>query len=353
MKTKFDLKKIGQLLSTTSFMFLLVMPASTNYKLKDYGFGSGGTANSSGGGYSLEAISGEQSGQKENSTSYGIGGGLIFTGQANVPVAPTFTNPSNYYNRLQVVINTSGNPTDTKYVIAISTDNFVTITNYIQSADGTIGATQDYQTYATWGGASGIPVVGLQAGTTYYVKAKAMQGNFTETGYGPTASAATVNPTLSFGITTDLQSSPPFEVSFGDMIPATVNSSSPHQVNVTLDTNAANGGNVYVAGANGGLHSTIASYTINSVTTANLGVLSEGFGAQGLVGGTLTLVAPYDTTSGDAVGIVDPTVRTIFSAAGPITGGTGSFLLKAKPASTAPAASDYSETLTVVASGSF
>jgi hypothetical protein len=340
-------------ISTASFIFLLVMPYSANYKLKDYGFGNGGASNSSAGGYSLEAITGDVGGAKESYGAYGIGPGLTFTNQANVPSAPTFTNPSNYYNKLQIIINTSGNPTDTKYAIAISTDNFVT-TNYVKS-DDTVGATlvlADYQTYAAWGGASGVYIIGLTAGTTYTVKVKAMQGRFTETGYGPTASAATVNPTLSFSITTDTQSSPPFSIGFGSMNPGTINSSSPHQINVSLSTNGVNGGRVYVYSANAGLYSTIASHKISSVSN-DLSGISEGFGAQGISGGTLTLVSPYDQTGTNTVGIVDQTVRSIFNTTGPIASGTGSFLFKAKPLSTAPAASDYAETLTVVASGSF
>jgi len=335
--------------------FFLVMPFSSSYKLKDFGFGSGGTANSTGGGFALDAITGEQSGTKTTPLGgISLQSGLIFTGQANVPLAPTFTNPSSYYNKLNLIVNPSGNPTDTKFAIAISTDNFATITNYVKS-DHTVGATltlADYQDYTTWGGASGITVIGLAPGTTYQVKVKAMQGKFTETGYGPTASVATVNPTLSFGVKTDNQAGPSFSIDFGTMNTGSVNTS-PHHIDVTLDTNGVNGGRVYVYGANGGLYSTHANYKITSATDPNLAGSPEGFGAQGMTGATLSLTSPYDTTSGDYVGIVDPTVREIFHTAGPITGGTGSFLLKSKPATTAPAAGDYAELLTVVAAGSF
>jgi len=353
-KIQTKLKFLKTILPHATFVFLLVMPASTNYKLKDYGFGNGGASNATSPNYAMDVIAGEQSAGKLTGAAYDAGTGLAFTNQANVPSAPTFSNPSNYYNKLQIILNTSGNPTDTKYAIAISTDNFTT-TNYVKS-DNTVGSTltlTDYQTYATWGGGSGFYVIGLAPGTTYKVKVKAMQGKFTETGYGPIATAATVNPSLSFAISTNLTSTPPFVVDFSGMNPGAVKSSSPNQINVSLDTNALNGGNVYVSGSTGGLHSTIAGYTINSVTSANLAGLSEGYGAQGISGGTLTLVTPYDTTTGDAVGIVNSTVRNIFTTAGPISGGTGSFLLKAKPATIAPAASDYTETLTVIASGSF
>jgi hypothetical protein len=103
---------------------------------------------------------------------------------------------------------------------------------------------------------------------------------------------------------------------------------------------------------NAGLQSAHASHLISAVSD-NLTSLSEGFGAQestatnGLSPATL-----YDTT-GNSVGIVDTTIREIFTASAPTTNGRGSFLLKAKSSSVTPAASDYTETLTVIASASF
>jgi len=216
------------------------MPASTNYKLKDFGFGTGGTGNSSSSNYLLNAITGEQSGAKMSGTNYNLGPGLEFTNQANVPAAPVFTNPGNYYNKLQIVLNTSDNPTDTEYAIAISTDNFVTETNYVQN-DNTVGSTlgiEDYQTYVEWGGASGFFVVGLSSNTTYYVKVKAMQGKFTETNYGPVATAATVSPTLTFDIdvsATDTETDPPFSINFGDLVAGSV-TDSPQKIWIDLST---------------------------------------------------------------------------------------------------------------------
>jgi hypothetical protein len=324
------------------------MPASTNYKLKDFGFGSGGVGNATSGSYAMDAISGEQSGGLETSAGYKMGSGLIFTNQTNVPLAPAFSNPSNYYNKLQIILNTSGNSTDTKYAIAISTDNFVT-TNYVKS-DTTVGTTlvlADYQTYATWGGSGGFYVIGLTANTTYKVKVKAMQGKFTETGYGPISSAATVNPTLSFNISTNL-------INFGNLTAGSVVDSS----NIVVDfaTNGASGGKVYFIGKNGGLLSSAKSHAIVSATT-NLANPIEGFGAQGTnvtqsSGGPLAVVAPYNVATTN-VGIVDSAVREIFSSAGPIAGGQGTFILKAKSVALTPAANDYKDLVTVIASGNF
>jgi hypothetical protein len=336
------------------------MPASTSYQLKDYSFGSGGTSNATSTDYAAETLSGEQSEGMLTSAAYGIGTGLQYTNQANVPPAPTFTNPANYYNKLQIVLAIGSNPSDTLFAIAISTDNFATDTRYVQS-DATVGASlglEDYQTYAAWGSATGTTIIGLASGTTYTVKVKAWQGKFTETGYGPTAAVATSNPQLSFDIDIGTLSTDDNSITTLDLgsLPAGSVVASTNKVWIDLDTNGVNGGKVYVSAANGGLYSLTAGHTISSAS-GNLSVLSTGFGAQGSSvaqgsGGPLAMVSPYDGTS-DTVGVTDTTIREIFSTSAPITAGRGSFVLKAKSANTTPAALDYVETLTIIASGSF
>lgn len=114
----------------------------------------------------------------------------MFVQQANVPPAPAFSNPGNYYNKLRLVIAIGNNPSDATFSVAISSDDRVT-TNYVQSdhAIGTALGNEDRQTYVLWGGGSGFDVIGLASNTTYRVKVKAMQGKFTEAGYGPEATA--------------------------------------------------------------------------------------------------------------------------------------------------------------------
>lgn len=338
---------------------LFAMPASTNYQLKDFGYGGGGAANSTSTNYAIEGIAGEQNAARLDGTTYDLGPGLQFANQANVPPAPTFTNPSNYYNKLALTLAAGGNPTDTLFAIAISTDDFVT-TNYVQS-DNTVGATlglEDYQTYSAWGGGSGFTVIGLAASTTYKVKVKAWQGKYTETGYGPEASAATVGARLTFDIdvsASDTDTDPPYATNIGDLVAGAV-TSSPEKIWVDFDTNGESGGRVYIVASNAGLQSSRASYTISSVT-GNLTSLSEGFGAQGSTatesaGGPFAVATAYDLTSNN-VAIADTTIREIFTSGAPVTSARGSFLLKAKSSAVTPAASDYTETLTVLASASF
>ncbi len=65
--------------------------------------------------------------------------------QANVPPAPTFTNPASNYDRLKVVVNPGNNASDAVFAIAISSDDFVT-TQYVQSnaTTGSILGSEDW-----------------------------------------------------------------------------------------------------------------------------------------------------------------------------------------------------------------
>lgn len=338
---------------------LASLPASSNYQLNNYGFGAGGASNTSSPNYSANALSGEASGQNSTSTNYVGKSGNNETQQANVPPAPTFTNPSNYYNKLKFVVNNGGNPSDAKFAIAISSDNFAT-TNYVQN-DDTVGPTlgaEDYQTYASWGSSSGQTITGLQPSTTYKIKIKATTGIYTETQYGPTASAATVAPSITFDIdvsATDQSTNPPYQVNMGNLLPGSI-TVAPVGIYISLDTNANSGGIVYVSSAKGGLFSAYANYTIAS-NTVDLGTAQEGFG--GIVkttnqtgGGPLTADSPF-LGSGNNVGRFTTLYQKILHSTGPITGGRGQISLRAKSKTSTPAAADYTDTLTLIASAAF
>jgi hypothetical protein len=332
-------------------------PSSTNFTLKSYDFGSGGTSSSTSTNYSLNGISGEQSASGQTSSSYSTVSGINATIDANEPPAPSVTNPSNYYDRLQIVLNTANNPSDTRYLIAISSNGFTT-TQYVQSSNsiGTSQALINYQTYTAWGGASGFYVTGLAASTTYQVKVKALEGNFSGSPYGPIASAATVAQQVSFGLTTS-PTSAPLTVSFPSLTPGSVISGNASAV-VSLTSNADNGGTVYIKSANGGLTSVFASTTISSAT-ANLTAATSGYGAQvnsssttQTAGGPFTIVSPFNGT-GNSVGGLATTLQPILVTGGPITSGTSTIALLAKVSNITPSASDYSDSLTLVAAMNF
>jgi hypothetical protein len=337
----------------------LVLPASTKYKLEGFTFGNAGGGNMDSSKYSVEGNVGEVSGNQLVGNSFDLGAGLMFVQQANAPKAASFTNTGNNSDKLHLIIDSQGNPSDVIYAIAISPDNFTT--NYFVKSDHTIGGTlasADYQTYDLWGGSSGIDIIGLLSSTAYSVKIKAMQGKFSETGYGPVATAATVAPALTFEIDvapTDMQTSPPYLINLGDLNPGSLVTSNDH-IWVSLATNTANGGSVFVYGQNGGLYSVTMGYTISTIS-GDLGSLSSGFGVQG-VGATQTSGGPFTidvgyTGSGEVVGMTDTLVRQIFLTTKSIVGGRGSFVVKAKSDNSTPAASDYTETLTVIAAANY
>ncbi len=352
------MKPLPKAFIATALSLGLFATSSTNYRLDSYGIGSGGSSGSSSNNYRLDGISGETS-TPGNSTTYQENSGTNATMQANVPAAPTVTNPSNYYNKLHIVVNDGSNASDATFAIAISTDSFAT-TQYIQN-DTTVGSTlgtEDYQTYSSWGSASGFDVIGLTPNTTYSVKVKAEHGDFTESAYSPVASAATVGTTLSFDIdisSSDTETSSPYATSFGNLLPGTV-TDSPERIWIDFDTNGATGGSVFVAASNAGLSSAITSYTITSAT-GDLASLSEGFGARSISasqssGGPLTAQAPYNGSS-DNVGILNTSIRQVYNATGPIVAGRGSLVLKAKSQAVTPAASDYTSAITLIAAASF
>jgi hypothetical protein len=131
---------------------------------------------------------------------------------------------------------------------------------------------------------------------------------------------------------------------------------SPTNIGVDFATNADSGGSVYIYSANGGLTSASAGYTITSAT-ADLSSASSGFGAQVIsstqsTGGPLSSISPYNGTS-NSVGILATTANIILSSSHPLTGGTAAIQLQVKPSSTTPEATDYSETLMVIAAAIF
>ncbi|GAC1500865.1 MAG: hypothetical protein NVS1B10_04750 [Candidatus Saccharimonadales bacterium] len=315
--------------------------------MQNYNLGSGGTNSGSSTTYKLNGSAGEVTGQKTTSQTYLNLPSSIQAQQANVPLAPTLGNGGGtFYNKLSFIINMSGSPTDYTYSIAASTDNFVT-TNYVQ-ADGTLGVNQVYQTYTNWGGAAGSVITGLSQSTTYQVKVAAKQGLFTNSAFGPAASQSTVGPQVSFTLS-------PTTLNLGNLSAGAVISSASN-LSLTFATNAASGGNIYIAGGNAGLKSGELNNLI-AAYTGDLTVPSEGFGVQGLTasatsGGPLTISSPFNG-SGNTIGSALVSFRPIFASTAALSGGSATASIKAKASTTTPAASDYQEVLTFVASASF
>ncbi len=342
---------------TQGFLASLIMfassPTSTNYVLPSYDIGSGGTDVSTSTNYSLNGVAGSVGGDQHSSTSYSLKDGLNPTQDANVPPAPTLSNPASYYDRLQLVLNTGGNPTDARYLVAISSDGFAT-TNYVQG-DNSIGSTYTgatFRTYASYGAGSGFLILGLSPSTTYTVKVKAIRGNFTESAFGPvTGAVATAGQTISFGLSTTLTPTPPYAADFSNLTAGAVSSANA-DINLSLSTNAQNGGAIYIESANGSLFSASQSFSISSSST-DLALAANGYGAQVTStsqssGGPVTAQAPYNGTL-DNVGQLSSVLSQLITTANPVSGAAATIRLKAKVDAITPATSDFSDTITIIA----
>jgi hypothetical protein len=321
--------------------------SSSNYQLQNYSIGPGATNSSSSTTYKLQGTVGEQANGSTAGSTKTANNGSVQTEQLNVPGAPTLSNGSGtYYNQLGCIINTSNDPSDTTYAIEVATNSSFTSPSYVQASD-TLGASPVYQSYSSWGGGSGFLIIGLSSSTTYYVKVAAKEGLFTNTEYGPYASLATVNPTITFSVS-------PNSASLGSFLPNTIVTSS--NLSFSYATNAASGGNVYVIGKNNGFLSSSQSYLIPAYS-GNLASTSQGFGIQAsnpnqTSGGPLTTVSPFNGT-GNTVGAESNTLQPILTTSAPIVGGTANADVQAKASSTAPAVNDYQEVFTFIAAASF
>lgn len=338
-----------------------VPPSSGNYKLMDYGFGSGGVATSSSSNYSLFGTLGQVDQGSPSSANYFIGAGLEYTIQSSVSAAPTFVNPSNWYNKLRLTINPGGqNPTDYTYAIRIASEsgNF----KYVQN-DNTVGESlgnEDWQSYTLWGSSSGFTIIGLDPDTTYTAQVSSRQGQFfTQFMWSPAATATTDVSSLSFDIdiaSSDSETAAPYTLNIGSLSPGSV-ITAPEKAWVDFSTNANSGGFLSISGTNTGLQSPTASHTITS-TTADLTAQPSGYGARSSSvsqssGGPMQALSPYNGVSNN-VGILTTTKNYIYdSNSSPVVGGRVSFELKAKASTTTPSANDYADVLTILATGSF
>ncbi|HUS26093.1 MAG TPA: hypothetical protein VMY99_01975 [Nevskiaceae bacterium] len=137
--------------------------------------------------------------------------------------------------------------------------------------------------------------------------------------------------------------------------------SSPTPRTATVNTNAKNGWMVWAKDANTGLTSATASATIASTTPGSNSTLSAGTAGYNTgitssqVGGsgTITVTAPFVGTSTGQGGGLDTSLRTLATSNG--TADTAVLTIKNNVAisATTAAASDYTDTITVIGAGLF
>lgn len=363
---------------------------SNNYKIVDPQVdSSGGISESSS--YSLISSSDPISDARLTSGSYQIGAAFPNSIQANVPLVrcietttlggdtdcTDFPNSNGAqgecgnpgcYDRAKIEIDHQNNPIDTLYLISIIDDS--TATEYFLQSDHTISQTYDIDDYMTLCQLQGIDgrvgsscqdsgdgewdedlqrnnIFNLSSNTSYTVKARALNGDFTESPYSPTKTTVTTVPSISFDI--DIAGSGGSATETGGVHLIELGTLSAGSVTTATDriwldmgTNIIPGFNVYVEDLNDGLlgaSSTIPSESedlasdsgnggfglkIDSITEANLGPLLSA--------------AAYETAGGEEVGAVSTTPALIFSTdtvstnVGPLDSGRASLFVKATAA---------------------
>jgi len=125
----------------------------------------------------------------------------------------------------------------------------------------------------------------------------------------------------------------------------------PYLVQATISTNAHNGFLAWVKGATVGLHSTTAGADISAVSGGPIDLSSNtGWGLYG----TGASISTAFVGGASSVGQVDNAEFYQFANATGYQSGTNFYIgARAKPTTSTPAATDYTQTVTVVASGSF
>jgi len=229
-------------ISLTTTFVVHAGPSSSNFQLRDFSFGGGGTEESNSENFGAFGILGEFSQGSLNSENFGVGGGLPSTLMPDLPGEPSLTNPGSFSDRLLLILATSANPSDTTYAASITEEsdfNWDSI-RYVQD-DGTLSPVlglEDFRTYDDWGGLLGTLVLDLERDTTYKIRIKARSGNFTETGWGAETTGTTAIPYLSFGVDADT-------IQFEDLSSSNNHTDSSKYTVLTTSTNAYNGYIIY------------------------------------------------------------------------------------------------------------
>jgi len=290
------------------------------------------------------------------------------------------------HDRAKVEINAQNNPDDVKYAIQIATNStFTTGVQYISGSNRFPKATltlSDFlykcewegQIYSTYCVSAVVTyqkynILGLTPGTLYYLRVAALKGStsaaeFTQSDWSASATATTLNTTLSFDIdiapNTSTSTAPPYVLSTINIIPEVTVTSIDYIV-FKATTNALNGIVVQVSVPNANLVNTPTSSTIPSAN-GDLDSMSYGFGLRndsstnsqtnsGHLGNITIPSTPIDFTDSGAtnrVGGPSTTLSTIVSSnLLPIYNGVAAFEMKVRTDYSKPAG-EYNQTLLVI-----
>lgn len=294
------------------------------------------------------------------------------------------------YNRAKLEIDDQSNPIDTLYLVKI-TDISNSNTYYLQS-DHTISATYDINDFLDQCTIEGkdddstscddagdqnwdtdlqrYNIFGLTDNTQYEISVSALHGDFNGTPFSPVSTATTEATSLTFDIdisNIDEETSAPYDVALGDLIPGTVTTAI-NQIWVNLGTNASNGANVYIRDTNSKLYSSSTQEEIPSESEdLSLDLNSNGgYGVKIVTSetnqsalGPLQEASGYSTISVHEVGALTASNSLIFftdttgSNSGPIAGGRGSIYIKALSINIDSASQDFTDNIIFIAVSNF
>lgn len=364
---------------------------SEKYKIKDLSIGSAGGEDLSGssGKRIMLSIGDNANDDRFQGTSYDLGVGTLFNWMATAPSIKCFAagagddtsscddpdvkpdgmvevcGDGGCYDRAHFELYNENNPSDTLYSIQITTDpawatwNYVDASTFLIEGAGTHDI-NDYITESSWE-APNFNILGLEPGTTYYIRATALHGDFTESGPGPSANATTAYPQITFDIDIadtsgqNAETSAPYSVFLGTLEynKVTVGSS---LIWMDLGTNMTEGAKIFVRDEYSGLYSSEKNYLLSS-SNANLDT-TPGYGLQKYFTGQ-TYLGPIVAESqfsqpGNTVGGINnqPYSKPIFNTStNPIYRGRCSLYIKARPSETTPPADDYEDNIIFTVAG--
>lgn len=225
------------------------------------------------------------------------------------------------------------------------------------STDLTVGTLYCFN----WANTAAVAVkAGATANNIGSVTTRATGPSVIDTGSYATASiaddqivvTASIDQTFSFALSANSDS-------LGTLTTGAV-ASSPTPRTATVNTNAKNGWYVWARDSNTGLTSAAASKTIASTTPGSNSTLSsgtEGYNTgvtSSQVGGlgTITVAAPFVGGAAQGGGL-DTNLRTLASSDGTANTAVLTLTNNAAISATTPAATDYTDTITVVGAGLF
>jgi len=366
---------------------------STNYSIIDLTVGSGGGEDQTSSNYRLMASIGDNANDERfSSSSYKLGVGTVQVWKATAPSVKCFETTTDgstscddadvtpdgmvmicgaggCYDRARFELNAEGNPSDTLYSVQISTDSGWSSWNYIDGTTFYVESSgnhdiNDYITESSWEGtASSFNVYGLDYDTTYYLRATALHGDFTESEPGPDANSATTTPQVTFDIDiagtggSSSETGAPYSIDMGTLRYGSVTSAT-DLIWMDFGTNLNGGGKIFVRDSNAGLYSSSKSYTLSSAD-ANLDSTS-GYGLQEYSSsetylGPMTVESSFGNGGNTVGGISDNAYsEPIYNTnSDPVYEGRISLYVKARPAEDTPTSSDYADYIIMTVTGDY